>query len=157
MQTKAILNVNRREMLQLWMFWSRLEGLGIGFAMHKGYQCQFILLLKSIILLTTVIQKNMSKFFRDGASRENFVWGKARGFCTIFLMFKLFASANFLCIKVKACIKTSEFMLSVWEKRLCHLERHNLLEFLFILDTAIQAFFSSLQSKWDGSVYPRKL
>ena len=35
-------------------------------------------------------------------------------------------------------------MLSVWEKRLCHLERHNLLEFLFILDTAIQAFFSSL-------------
>ena len=28
----------------------------------------------------------MSKFFRDGASRKKFVWGEARGFCTIFLM-----------------------------------------------------------------------
>jgi len=46
MQTKAILNVNRREVLQLWMFWSPLEGLGIGFAMHKGYQCQIDRLLR---------------------------------------------------------------------------------------------------------------
>ena len=60
-----------------------------------------------------------------------------------------FSSSNYLpppifFVSYQSVYQTSEFMLSVWEKRLCHLERHNLLEFLFILDTAIQAFFSSL-------------